>query len=288
MNPLRLHPHRAAGPLPAAAALLALWAAPPPAAAHEPVFSPGPHTIFGHGLEVGTEFNYLKAGPDRVRGAALHLGYGLTPDLEVGAELPFLDNSYGPGGPNQSGLGDVEAYTHWRFWRDDQLGYQDAAGALLDVKFDTAGGARPPSLGTGATSELMGFDVSHEGLKWYRWASAYYEHNGTNGAGFHYGDKVYFNLVGGWRPTPPSFLKPDTVWMLELDSVYARHDTLNGADVAGTGGTEIFLAPDIMWTLRNFAIRAGVQLPLYSRLNRDESPVDYHVRLEFEWDFATL
>lgn len=255
--------------------------------AHEPIFSPGPHTVFAHGLELGISFDYAKKGDARLRSQSLHLGYGITPDLEVGLVQPFVDNSYGTHGPDLIGAGDPEFYAHWRYWRDDEPGYQDAAGLLVDVKPDRVGGALPPSRGTGSSGTLLGFDVSHEGLEWYGWASAYYEHNGTNSVGYHYGDRSYFNLVGGWRPKLPSFLRPDTVWLLELDTVHARPDTLGAIDVANTGGTQVFIAPGIMWTVRNFAIRAGVQMPLYSRMNGTAARQDYHARLDFEWNFAT-
>lgn len=256
--------------------------------AHEPIFSPGPHTVFAHGLELGTSFDYAKEGGARLRSQTLHLGYGITPDLEVGLEQPFVDNSYGRTGPELVGAGDPQFYAHWRYWRDDEPGYQDAAGVLVDVKPDRVGRGLPPARATGSRSTLLGLDVSHEGLKWYRWASAYYEHNGTNGAGYHYGDRSYLNLVGGWRPKPPSFTKPDTVWMLELDTVHARADTEGPVPVANTGGTQAFLAPGVMWTVRNFAIRAGIQLPIYSRMNGSGAGQDYHARLDFEWDFAAI
>lgn len=32
-------------------------------------------------------------------------------------------------------------------------------------------------------------------------------------------------------------------------------------------GTEWFLSPGLMWTLRNFAVKTGVQLPIASDLN---------------------
>jgi len=38
-----------------------------------------------------------------------------------------------------------------------------------------------------------------------------------------------------------------------------------------------------MWTLRNFAIKSGIQAPIISNLNGDQARSDYRARLEFEW-----
>ncbi len=38
-----------------------------------------------------------------------------------------------------------------------------------------------------------------------------------------------------------------------------------------------------MWTLRNFAVKAGMQLPLYNDLEGDQEADDYRAQIELEW-----
>jgi DNA-binding beta-propeller fold protein YncE len=57
------------------------------------------------------------------------------------------------------------------------------------------------------------------------------------------GDKVLVDLVAGWRPTMPEYLKPDMVWLLELNGEYGRRGSLDGVSLVNDGGTELFLSP---------------------------------------------
>ena len=91
------------------------------------------------------------------------------------------------------------------------------------------------------------------------------------------------DLVGGIRFTPTAYTKPDTVWLLELNGEFGRRDELNGTSLANTGGTEWFLSPGIFWTKRNFAIKAGVQIPIASDLNGVQQKSDYRATIVFEW-----
>ena len=40
-----------------------------------------------------------------------------------------------------------------------------------------------------------------------------------------------------------------------------------------------------MWTYRNYAVKAGVQLPVASNLNGVQTETDYRAALEFEGHF---
>jgi len=39
----------------------------------------------------------------------------------------------------------------------------------------------------------------------------------------------------------------------------------------------------IFWTQLNFAVKAGVQIPVYSNLNGDQDDSDYRARAIIEW-----
>ncbi|GMQ89570.1 MAG: hypothetical protein BMS9Abin09_1072 [Gammaproteobacteria bacterium] len=76
---------------------------------------------------------------------------------------------------------------------------------------------------------------------------------------------------------------PDTVWLLELNREYGQRAELRGSNLPDTGGTELFLSPGIFWTKRNFAVKAGVQVPVFSDLRGSQDNTDYRGRLILEW-----
>ncbi len=256
------------------------WAS-SPAFAHDPIFGLGPHVLYKGGLEIHVDFQAEQAGDEQEREAAVELTYGLTGDWAAGIELPYVDKN--EGGLSANGIGDLQLFTKYRFWRHDTLAVQDSAAAFLKLKLDTADDAGDPSRGTGSTDAIFGLTYGHEAVKWYRWASVRYRLNGKTDAGLERGDKVLVDLVAGVRPQPPSYREPDTVWLLELNAEYTGRAERNGVELADTGGTELFLSPGIFWTVRNFAIKAGVQVPIFSDLNGDQEESDYRARLIFEW-----
>jgi len=134
-----------------------------------------------------------------------------------------------------------------------------------------------PPLGKGTTDGIVGLAYGYESRKHYRWASIRYRVNGTNPAGVARGDKLRVDFVAGIRPNPSGYLEPDTVWLLEQKARF------NGVELADTGGSEWFVSPGIFWTLRNFAVKAGVQIPIYANLNGNQSESDYRARLTLEW-----
>jgi hypothetical protein len=252
-----------------------------PAWSHDPIFGIGPHVLFKGGVEISPDVHLAMAGDNREKETALNFTYGITGDWAAGIELPYLDVDDGSTG--SGGRGDIKLFTKYRFWRNDTLGAQESAAVLVKVKLDTADDGASPALGSGTTDTILGLTYGYEGRKWYRWASIRYRLNGTNDAGLQRGEKVLFDLVGGIRFRPTGYLEPDTVWLLELNGEYGDRADFNGMNVANTGGTEWFVSPGIFWTKRNFAIKAGVQIPIVSNLNGAQNKSDVRANLTLEW-----
>ncbi|HHH35599.1 MAG TPA: hypothetical protein ENK48_02060 [Gammaproteobacteria bacterium] len=260
----------------AAAVVLPLFLAvlPGTALGHDPVFGLGPHTLFKGGVEVHIGLDRTQGGTQQETEGRLELAYGLTGDWSLRAELPYVDRDHGT-----SGLADVALATKYRFWRHDRLGVQETAAVLGKFKLDSAGRAR----GTDSTDTIVGLAYGYESRRWYRWAALRYRFNGETPARLDRGDKVLLDLVGGIRFRPSSYLEPDWVWMVELNGERSARDRLQGRTVRDSGGSQWFLSPGVMWTLRNFAIKGGVQFAVASRLHGDQADSDYRARLELEW-----
>lgn len=252
-----------------------------PAWAHDPIFGVGPHVLYKGGIEISPEMHLAKAGDSSATETALNFTYGITGDWAAGIELSYLDID--DGAARNSGRDDIKVFTKYRFWRHDTLGAQESAAVVLKVKLNTADDDANPALGTGTTDTILGLAYGYEGRKWYRWASIRYRLNGTNDIGLQRGEKILFDLAGGIRFKPTGYLEADTVWLLELNGEYGDRADINGASVANTGGTEVFLSPGIFWTKRNFAIKAGVQIPIISNLNGAQVESDVRASLTLEW-----
>jgi len=248
--------------------------------AHDPNFGIGPHVLFKDGLEVALEVDSAKAGSNKAQELGVQVTYGLTGDWSVGVTTPyeFKDSATA----TSNGLGDVALFTKYRFWRQDSLGLQESAAVFMKLITDTAQKNKSPSLNKGTTDAIVGLTYGYEARKWYRWASARYRLNGTNNE-LKRGDKILIDFVAGIRPEPTGYLEPDTVWLLELNGELGQKATVNGATNANTGGDEWFISPGIFWTKRNFAIKAGVQIPIASNLNGNQQKSNYRIRTTFEW-----
>jgi hypothetical protein len=245
--------------------------------AHDPIFSPGPHVLFKDGIEAHVELATASQGDETEHEQALALKYGITGDWVVGIELPYHSQR---DEDRRRGIGDISLSTKYRFWRRDSLALQETAAILVKVKLDTAGN----EVGTGTTDPLIGLSYGYESLKWYRWASVRYRFNQNHGE-LQRGNRWMIDLAAGYRAQVNDYRAADTVWLLELNGEYSQRSALNGIEINASGGNQWFISPGLMWTKRNFALKTGVQIPIYSSLNGEQSRADYRARLEFEWHF---
>lgn len=251
--------------------------------AHDPIFAIGPHVLYKDGVEASIEIHTDKSDREREIEPALELTYGITGDWAAGIEVPYAYKEEDD--KNSQGISDLSVFTKYRFWRKDSLGLQESAAVLLKIKTNNGDDSKTPALGTGTTDSILGITYGYEGRTWYRWASLRYRHNGTNNAGLHRGDKILLDLVGGIRTDLTGYTEPDTVWLLELNGEFSDRADLNGSNITNTGGDQWFLSPGIFWTKRNFAIKAGVQIPIIDNLNGNQNQDDYRAKLVFEWHF---
>ncbi len=244
--------------------------------AHDPVFSPGPHTLFKDGIEIHTEFAKQQRDNQDITQTKLAVKYGLSGDWVVGISLPYTDIN----APfsSSSGYGDINLSTKYRFWREDSPGIQESAAVFVNLKLNTA----DQPIATDTTDAIVGMSYGYESLDWYRWASFRYQRNQNSSIGVR-GDRVFVDFAAGYRFEVNDYREADTVWMLELNGEYIEQSDYNNITNLNSGGKQWFVAPGLMWTLRNFAIKAGIQIPIYSRLKGLQEEINYRAMLEFEW-----
>jgi hypothetical protein len=249
--------------------------------AHDPIFGIGPHVLFKGGVETALEVAQEKAGEEKESELALEIVYGITGDWSAGINLPYAAKEDGM--EIAKGSSDIQVFSKYRFWREDSLGLQESAAVMLAVNMDNGDETEIPPLGNGAMDIITGLTYGYESLKWYRWASVRYSLPGENDTGFLLGNKWLMDFVGGWRPTPPEYKRPDTVWLLELNGEITDKAKLNGGSLANSGGFEWFISPGIFWTYRNFAIKSGIQIPIANDLHGMQDKSDYRFKTTFEW-----
>lgn len=254
-----------------------------PAAAHGPLFSPAPETIWQGGTEITLGYHREEAGTEREQEALLEAEHGLTPRWEIGAEVPYVSKR--DEGLEFDGIGDLTFGTKYQFWRRDLPGAQYKAAGFVNVKLPTAADGTEPRLASGSTDFIGGLAAGHEGRRWYGFASGVYRLNTAGDDGLEQGDRQSLNLVGGVRPVLSEYHEPDTVLMMELNWERDSRDSINGQSLAGTGGWRLFASPVVWWTYRQVALRGGVQIPLTDDLNGEQPDADYRAALELVYHY---
>ena len=257
------------------------------AEAHGPLFSPAPETIWKGGTEVtfGLHTERATGAGEKEKEFDLFLEgeYGITADWEIGIEIPYSWKERNSDDAN--GIGDIVLDTKYQFWKRDLPGAQYKAAAFLKIKIPTGDDESQPRLGSGSTDVIAGLAAGYESRRWYWFASGVYRANTEGEGGLEKGDRQFLNVVGGIRPVLTEYDEPDTVLMLELNWERAGRDELNGSDLTDTGGWELFVSPVFWVTYRQFAFRAGVQVPIADGLNGRQATSGYRARAELIYHF---
>ncbi len=251
-----------------------------PAQAHGPIFSLGPETIYKDGVETHLEYHRANKKDETENELSVGLGYGVTQDWMVSAELPYT--SIKENDLNNQGLGNIALETTYRLWKHNALGLQDSVSATARAILDTAKSGDTSGLTPGANDFILGLAYGRESLIWQRWVSVRYHFNGKSDTGIERGDRVSVDAVIGWRAKMPQYYKSDTLWMVELNSETTQRSAQNTTTLADTGGTELFVSPGVIWSYRNTTVKGGVQLPVYHDLNGDQSQSNYRLKLALE------
>ena len=266
--------------------LLLLSLSPTKLLAHEPIFGLGPNTIFKGGFGIETKYEKeLLTGvdePERTTSFRAEIMYGVTGDLAVTLSVPTIFGyTKRDGEGSRSGIGDISFRTKYRFWRDDKPGVQDAAAVIIGIKLPTGDYENTPALGSGSTDYLFALAAARASRRWYYFGNVRYRLN-TKGNTIQFGNLFLADAAFGVRPWLTEYLKPDLVVMVELNWESRQRSKTEGQIMANSGGDRLFLSPGIFLTLRNWAIKGGVQIPLWQKMNGSQRETDYRYALAIE------
>ncbi|NIA29914.1 MAG: hypothetical protein GWP06_08405 [Actinobacteria bacterium] len=267
-------------------AMLLLSLSPANLFAHEPIFGLGPHVVFKGGFGIETEYaKELLAGVNELESTTslrTEIMYGATGNLAVTLSAPTIfGHKTGNGTESSSGIGDISLRTKYRFWRDDKPGIQDAAAVIIGIKLPTGDYESTPPLGSGSTDVLFALAAARESRRWYYFGNVRYRLN-SKGNTIRFGNRFFADAAFGVRPWLTEYLKPDLVVMVELNWEAMQPNKIDNQIVANSGGDQLFLSPGIFFTLRNWAIKGGLQIPLLQKLNGLQRETNYRYALAIE------
>lgn len=252
----------------------------------DPIVGVGPTTIFSsatavRGLGVYTR---LSQGENRLTiwQAPLLALYSPRRDLNVAVSLPYVSKELTLEDGRRrgaEGLGDLSLFALYRFFRQDRpLGTVEAT-LLGGLKLPTgasersdAQGRLPPALqpGTGSVDGLVGLTLGWISRRWGLYLGTLGKLN-TEAGGFKAGDTVSYNLAVQYQLFPdwPTPELSQLNLSLELVGTTATRDTVLGASVPESGGTEFFLAPGLQYFLGpQWIIETAVAIPISRGLER--------------------
>lgn len=208
--------------------------------AHEPIYGNGPHVLFKGGFAPGITF---QSGSGFVENE-FNLEYGLMANFTIGTDLFFNNeaNSYNYNGIKLKGK--------YRFYT------KFSRGAML--QFAALGGYKFSKENNKPNIVNIGFAAGREAVDWYWFASAVYVGKITNEI-LKPGDAINYDLTLGYRVTKLSYYKPDLVIFLEFIGKHQFSSKSSNVLINNSSGNSWAVAPTLMFTYRNYALRTGVE-----------------------------
>jgi len=273
-------------------ALFALLAA-GSAHAHEPVFSPGPHTLYEGGLSTSLGSSIASSGDgDPEVGLSAGAVYGLTADLNLAVGVPVAVSRKTHDG-QLTGIGDSVFQIKWRPWKSMVKGRIDSLSLIGAVKMPTG----HHDLSRGNTGYVLGATAAREHQRYYLFGSVRYTTQTVGTDGVKPGDVFQYDVATGIRPFILEYDQPDAVILVELNGRTARpsqgssgggtdqshhrlsdsgstYDTRRQAHTAGTvdvasagtGGTELAVSPELLVSWGRVMLKGGIQFPFLDTL----------------------
>lgn len=275
-----------------------------PSEAHEPVFGPGPHTLYKGGLStsVGTSLGVPETGETKI-GLEAGAVYGITADLNVAVGVPVAVSRQTHDG-EITGVGEPVAQIKWRPWKSMAKGRIDSVSLIGGVKVPVG----HHDLSRGNLGLTVGATAAREHQRYYGFASARFVTQTVGTDGVRPGDVFLYDVATGVRPFILEYDQPDAVVLVELngrtqgagsgsgDVQNTRHQALGdeggqyrtrrqahtGGAVevkSGTeGGTELAVSPNLLLSWGPVMLKGGVQLPFFDTFEAPSATPAYRIK----------
>jgi Putative MetA-pathway of phenol degradation len=254
------------------------------AAAHEPVFSLGPRTIWEGGVGIETNYEFEDQGGEQLSVLNYEVLYGVTNDLALTFKVPqILEREVG--GETEHGSGDIEIRAKYRILQFDALNASNQVSGIFGVKVPTGDEDANPALGTGTTDFLFGATYGYESRFWYHFATVRYRWR-TESGNRDPGDRLFVDAAMGIRPFPTEYDQSDLVLLAEMNAEFESESEFAGQTLPDTGGDTIWLGPTILFSPNpQWMYKGGIQFPIYEDLKGDQEGSEFRAVFGIEFHF---
>ena len=257
------------------------------ASGHGPVFGLATPTNPKGGFSFDTNF-MGRAGNGYGTMLRASLGYGLTENFKVSVSVPAIFKAEPFPGSRLSAFtpmgGDFEGLAIWRFHRQDTgVGsrFESAAigGVLVPGPQDSGGVLKGVKSSPGA---LIGGVTGIASRSHYAWGGVTYQrYAGKDGD--RRPDLLFYSVVYAYRPRS---WRTDTGWDWRIfgEMTGERSGRLDriGITIPRSNSHQVFFGPTTLGVYKNYAVAAGVQVPVY----RDGRSLYPRERVRFAVNFA--
>ena len=269
----------------------ALVVSPLTAQGHGPVYGLSTPTLGrgGWSLDVAGMGRFL----DGARSSMIRpmLSYGVTEDIQLSASLPVpleTDPSI-PGVrafTRMPASRDVEMMVGWRVQRRGTgVGARRETTVWIAADLPTDGNRD----GLETAPSLFGSVVTgYASRVFYVWLGGAYERSLSAGPQDHIaGDVAMGSLVIGYRPASFRGDYPSADWRASLEVVgeTVGSDQISSADVANSGGEQLYGAITLLGLYGSWGVAGGPAFPLYQSLNGNQPDEGVRVALNFTFWF---
>jgi hypothetical protein len=283
--------------------------------AHEPVFSPGPHTLYEGGISTSVGSSIASTGDGEPNiGLSAGAVYGLTADLNLAVGVPVAVSRQTHDG-ELTGVGDSVFQVKWRPWKSMAKGRIDALSLIGAVKLPTG----HHDLSRGNTGFVVGATAAREHQRYYVFGSVRYTTQTVGTGGVKPGDVFQYDVATGVRPFILEYDQPDAVVLVELNGrtsrpsqgisggsggteqshhglsdATARYDTRRQGQYrtrrqahtagavdfasAGTGGTELAVSPELLLSWGPVMLKGGIQFPFFDTFENPAATPNYRIQ----------
>jgi len=241
------------------------------ASGHGPLFGLATPTNFKNTwtLDFG-EMNRRGAVSTDISVRAL-LSYGVTEDITVSFSAPYMFRGVklvpGRQAATMPGTSDLELYGAWRF-------HKKTLGVAKRIESTVYGGLIVPSSQQahdffGDHKETQGFwggfATGYASRTHYLWLGGTYTKYRKSSRGDERPSSLFYSLVYGFRPPfgKREFPHWDLRVLAELTGEKTEAVDHHGFIVSNSKGHSIFLGPSILALYKQYAVQAGLQLPIY-------------------------